>query len=69
MCRQPCHPRTAASHVPFLPMVELLLERAANPALLDDEHHNTPAGWAKVASTVTNNPACLAVAERLAHIT
>ena len=30
-----------------LPMVELLLARGADPTLLDDEHHNTPAGWAE----------------------
>jgi ankyrin repeat protein len=48
-----------------LPMVELLLARGAHRELLDDEHHNTPAGWAEVAATVTNNPECLAVAARL----
>jgi hypothetical protein len=46
-------------------MVELLLARGADPTLLDDEHHNTPDGWADVAVTVTNNPACAQVAERL----
>jgi hypothetical protein len=48
-----------------LPMVELLLARGADPELVDDEHRNTPAGWADVALTVTNNPACADVAARL----
>lgn len=48
-----------------LEMVELLLARGANPLLLDDEHHGTPAGWAEVSEHVTNNPACKAVAARL----
>jgi ankyrin repeat protein len=46
-------------------MVELLLKRGANPLLLDDDHQNTPAGWAETAVGVTNNDACRAVAERL----
>jgi hypothetical protein len=48
-----------------LAMVELLLARGADPTLLDDEHHNTPAGWAETAVTITNNPACAEVAKRL----
>lgn len=48
-----------------LAMVELLLEKGANPTLLDEEHHGTPGGWAEVSVTVTNNPKCAAVAERL----
>jgi ankyrin repeat protein len=48
-----------------LAMVELLLARGADRTLLDDEHHNTPAGWAEVAAGVTNNAACLAVAKLL----
>jgi ankyrin repeat protein len=55
----------AAAWIGNLEMVELLLARGAEAAALDDEHHNTPAGWAEHAATVTNNPACLAVAERL----
>jgi ankyrin repeat protein len=48
-----------------LEMVELLLARGANPLLRDDEHHETPGGWAEVSERVTNNPACKAVAARL----
>lgn len=46
-------------------MVELLLARGANPLLLDEEHHGTPAQFAEVSVEVTNNEACRAVAERL----
>jgi ankyrin repeat protein len=48
-----------------LAMVELLLARGADPLLRDDEHRETPAGWAEVAVRVTNNPLCAAVAARL----
>jgi hypothetical protein len=46
-------------------MVELLLERGANPALRDRQHDGTPRDWAETAVEVTNNPACAAVAELL----
>jgi ankyrin repeat protein len=48
-----------------LAMVELLLARGADPHLRDEEHHNTPAGWADVAVHVTNKPVCAEVAARL----
>jgi ankyrin repeat protein len=52
-----------------LAMVEVLLARGADRALLDDDHQNTPAGWAEVAATVTNNAACLDVAALLRRAT
>jgi len=48
-------------------MVDLLLERGADPTLHDRQHDGTPAGWAETSVEVTNNPACAAVAERLAR--
>ena len=47
-------------------MVRLLLEAGADKHLLDDEHENTPQGWAEVARTVTNNPVCAEAAALLA---
>ena len=47
-------------------LVDLLLERGADPALRDRQHDGTPRDWAETAVEVTNNPACSAVAERLA---
>ncbi len=41
-----------------LKMVRLLVAAGADPALRDEEHDNTPLGWAEVARGVTNNPAC-----------
>jgi len=52
-----------------LEMIELLLSRGANPRLLDDDHQNTPQGWAEVSVRVTNNPKCTACAERLRSAT
>lgn len=52
-----------------LKMVNLLLARGANPELLDEEHHGTPLQFAEVARTVTNNPRCDAVIERLRGVT
>jgi hypothetical protein len=52
-------------------MVQLLLRAGADvngsndPLLRDDEHRETPAGWAEVALRVTNNPRCAEVAARL----
>src|SRR5262249_14661289 len=41
-----------------LAMVKLLVAAGAAIDAHDEEHDNTPAGWAEVAITVTNNPAC-----------
>jgi ankyrin repeat protein len=51
-----------------LRMVQLLIESGADSAAIDDEHHNTPLGWAEVAIAVTNNPACNEVVEYLRAI-
>ncbi len=48
-----------------LAMVELLLARGADPLLIDDENHETPAGWAEVSARVTNKASCAEVAARL----
>jgi ankyrin repeat protein len=46
-------------------MVQLLLRHGADPSARDDEHHGTPADWARVAVDVTRNQACAAVADYL----
>jgi len=48
-----------------LRMVKLMVEAGADITARDPEHNNTPAGWAKVAIRVTNNPDCQDVAEYL----
>jgi ankyrin repeat protein len=48
-----------------LRMVKLLVDAGADITARDPEHDNTPAGWAKVAIDVTNNPACKDVADYL----
>jgi len=50
-----------------LRMVKLLVEAGADITARDPEHDNTPAGWAKVAIAVTNNPDCKDVADYLAR--
>jgi ankyrin repeat protein len=49
-----------------LRMAMLLVEAGADIHARDSEHDNTPAGWAKVAIEVTNNPDCKEVADYLA---
>jgi hypothetical protein len=51
-----------------LQMVKLLVGAGADVAALDDEHHETPRGWAETSIHVTNNPACRAVVEYLAGL-
>jgi ankyrin repeat protein len=51
-----------------LRMVKLLVDAGADITARDPEHNNTPAGWAKVAIEVTNNPDCQAVADYLAGL-
>jgi ankyrin repeat protein len=51
-----------------LRMVKLLIEAGANITARDPEHNNTPAGWAKVAIDVKNNPDCKEVADYLAGL-
>jgi hypothetical protein len=46
-------------------MVKLLVAAGANVSARDPEHNNTPAGWAQVAITVSNNPRCKDVVEYL----
>ena len=49
-----------------LAMVQLLVASGADISARDDEHHETPRGWAETAVTVRNDPNCRAVAEYLA---
>jgi ankyrin repeat protein len=51
-----------------LRMVKLLVEAGTDVTARDPEHNNTPAGWAKVAIDVTNNPDCKNVADYLAGL-
>jgi ankyrin repeat protein len=51
-----------------LRMATLLVEAGADVDARDDQYHNTPAGWAKVAITVTNNPNAKDVADYLAGL-
>ena len=48
-----------------LPMVELLLARGADPALLDRQYLGRPSAWARTAVDITNNQHCVVVAELL----
>ena len=52
-----------------LRMARILVAAGANPSLRDEEHNNTPLGWAEVSRDVTNNPSCSEVAEYLRSIT
>jgi len=51
-----------------LRMAQLLVAAGADPTLRDEQYDNTPAGWAETARDVTNNPACIEVAEYLKAI-
>jgi ankyrin repeat protein len=51
-----------------VPMVALLVEAGADRHARDEEHDNTPEGWARTAVTVTNNPACADVVAYLAGL-
>jgi hypothetical protein len=51
-----------------LPMVKLLVAAGADIDVRDEEHHNTPAGFAEVAITVSNNPRCKDVVDYLAEV-
>jgi ankyrin repeat protein len=51
-----------------LRMVELLVAAGADPAARDEEHDNTPLGWAEVAVTVTGNPRCREAVEYLSRL-
>jgi ankyrin repeat protein len=48
-----------------LEMVKLLVAAGADVSPRDAEHDNTPAGWAQVAITVSNNPRCKDVVDYL----
>jgi ankyrin repeat protein len=52
-----------------LRMARLLVAAGADVQARDAEHHNTPAGWARVAVDVTNNPRCAEVADYLESLT
>jgi hypothetical protein len=45
-----------------LRMARILVAHGADPRALDDEHHNTPAGWARVCARMNSNSRCLDVA-------
>jgi ankyrin repeat protein len=51
-----------------LRMVQQLVDAGADVAARDKEHNNTPAGWAQVAITVTNNPKCKDVVDYFTSI-
>jgi len=55
----------AAARGGDLELVKLLLDAGADPLARDDEHDSTPAGWARTALEVRNDPACAQVAEYL----
>jgi len=48
-----------------LRMARILIAHGADARARDAEHHNTPAGWARVSAQVTSNPRCLDVADYL----
>ena len=48
-----------------LAMVKLLVAAGADVTARDEEHDNTPSGWAEVSITVSNNPKCKDVLEYL----
>jgi ankyrin repeat protein len=48
-----------------LEMVKLLVAAGADIRALEPEYNNTPEGWARAATEITNNPRCAAVAEYL----
>jgi hypothetical protein len=48
-----------------LRMVKLLVAAGADMNALDMEHNNTPAGFARVATEVTNSPECADVEKYL----
>jgi hypothetical protein len=51
-----------------LEMVKLLVAAGADVTARDEEHDNTPAGWAEVSVTVSNNPNCQDVADYLSNL-
>jgi ankyrin repeat protein len=51
-----------------LAMVKLLVAAGADVDVRDDEHDNTPCGWAEVSITVSNNPGCKDVVEYLSSL-
>jgi ankyrin repeat protein len=51
-----------------LEMVKLLVATGADVSARDAEHDNTPAGWAQVAITVSNNPKCKDVVDYIGSL-
>ena len=47
-------------------MVRILVDAGADISARDEEHRNTPRGWAETAITVRNDPRCKDVADYLA---
>jgi len=52
-----------------LAMVQMLIAAGADPTLRDEEHNETPLGWAEVSRKITNNPKCTEVADYLRALT
>ena len=50
-------------------MVSLLVEAGADATVRDDEHHGTPADWARAAVDITRHAACATVAGYLDSLT
>jgi hypothetical protein len=46
-------------------MARILIAYGADAGARDAEHHNTPAGWARVSAKITSNARCLDVASYL----
>jgi ankyrin repeat protein len=49
-------------------MVKTLVDAGADVGALDEEHRNTPLGWAETAIVITGNAACHGVVEYLASL-
>ncbi len=52
-----------------LRMARILVAHGGDARARDAEHHNTPAGWARVSTQITGNPRCLDVARYLDSLT
>jgi ankyrin repeat protein len=70
--RAAAHSRQTALHNAAwkgdLAMVKALVDAGADDGALDEEHRNTPLGWAETAIVMTGNAACRAVVEYLASL-
>jgi ankyrin repeat protein len=59
----------AAAWNGHLPLVRLLVAAGADVLARDEEHHETPLGWAETSIEITRTPGCEAVVEYLREIT